>query len=89
MYHFGYGSNLKIEFLKTLLPSAVFKMKAYLPNFKVEFRVWSKSRNGGISTIFEAPGELVHGALYEVPEEEMIALDQMEGIYLGIYSKFN
>ncbi|MFX0116084.1 MAG: gamma-glutamylcyclotransferase family protein [Candidatus Hodarchaeota archaeon] len=87
MYHFGYGSNLKIDFLKTLIPNAILKMKAYLPNFRVEFRVWSKERNGGISTIFEAPGELVQGALYKVAEEEMKALDQMDGIYLGTYKR--
>lgn len=85
MHHFGYGSNLKREFVKTMLPSAIFKMKAYLPNFQVEFRVWSEKRNAGISTIFRAPGELVHGALYEVPEEEMKALDQREGYYIGTY----
>lgn len=32
MYHFGYGSNLQIDFLKTLLPSAKFAMKGYLLN---------------------------------------------------------
>ena len=32
MYHFGYGSNLNIEFLRKYLPSAEFVQKAYLPN---------------------------------------------------------
>ena len=87
MYHFGYGSNLKIDFLKKLLPSATFAMKGYLPNFEVQFRFWSKKRQGGLSNIMEAPGELVHGALFDVPEQELITLDSMEGVYVGKYKR--
>jgi hypothetical protein len=35
----------------------------------------------------EAPGELVHGALYEVSEQELIALDNLEGVYKDLYTR--
>jgi len=88
MYHFGYGSNLSIDFVKKeLIPNAKFAMKGYLPNFEVQFPFWSEKRQGGFSGIIEAPGELVHGALYDVPEQELITLDNMEGVYKGWYKR--
>ena len=87
MYHFGYGSNLNFDFLKKMLPSAKFAMKGYLPNYEVQFPFLSKKWQGGCSGIMEAPGEIVHGALYEVPEQELITLDNIEGIYKGRYKR--
>ena len=60
MYHFGYGSNLSIDFVKKeLIPNAKFAMKGYLPNFEVQFPFWSEKKQGGYSGIIEVPGELV------------------------------
>jgi gamma-glutamylcyclotransferase (GGCT)/AIG2-like uncharacterized protein YtfP len=87
MYHFGYGSNLNIQFLRKYVPSAEYLMKAYLPNYEVQFRFWSKSRNGGISTIIENPGKLVHGIIYEVDAEEMTELDILESVPQGLYKR--
>lgn len=87
MYHFGYGSNLKHEFVRTLLPGAKFAMKGYLPNYEIQFSFWSKIKQAGISNIMEAPGKMVQGALYEVPQGELELLDEMEGIYKGDYHR--
>jgi hypothetical protein len=35
----------------------------------------------------EAPGELVHGALYEMTEQELIAMDNLEDCYKGTYKR--
>ena len=87
MFHFGYGSNLSIEFVQEkLIPNAKFVMKGYLPNFEVRFPFWSDEVQGGYSGIMEAPGELVQGALYEVTEQELIALDDLE-VYKGLYQR--
>ena len=85
--HFGYGSNLNLEFLRQYCPSAKFNMKAYLPNYEIQFRFWSERRNGGISTIIEAPGELVHGVIYEIPENELLELNILESVPQGIYTR--
>ncbi|MFH1179967.1 MAG: gamma-glutamylcyclotransferase family protein [Candidatus Bathyarchaeota archaeon] len=87
MFHFGYGSNLNIEFLHQYLPSAKYVMKAYLPNYMVQFRFWSKKRQGGLSTIIEKPGGLVHGVIYECDETEMIDLDIIESVPQGLYKR--
>ena len=88
MLHFGYGSNLSIEFVQEkLIPDAKFVMKGYLPNFEVQFPFWSDEVQGGYSGVMEAPGELVHGALYEVTEQKLIALDDMEGVYKDRYRR--
>ena len=87
MLHFGYGSNLQMSFLKELLPSAEFRMKAYIPNYEIQFNFWSKIQKAGISNIMPAAGQMVHGALFEVPEAEMKALDVQEGIYIGDYER--
>jgi gamma-glutamylcyclotransferase (GGCT)/AIG2-like uncharacterized protein YtfP len=87
MYHFGYGSNLDIGFLKQYCPSAKYFMKAYLPNFEVQFRFWSETRNGGISTIIPVPGELVHGVIYDVSVEDIEELDIIESVPQGLYKR--
>lgn len=87
MYHFGYGSNLNIEFLHEFVPSATYLTKAYLPNYEVQFRFWSKKRQGGISTIIEKPGCLVHGVIYECNEDEMKNLDILESVPQGLYRR--
>ena len=85
MLHFAYGSNLSPKFLKTHCPSAEFLMRAVLPNFRVEFRYFSNKRNRGISSIIPYPGKLTRGVIYEVPEEEMEALDIVESVPQGLY----
>ena len=35
----------------------------------------------------EAPGELVHGALYEMTEQELIAMDNLEDCYKDTYKR--
>lgn len=88
MFHFGYGSNLSIEFVhEKLIPNAKFVMKAYLPNFEVRFPFLSPEEKAGYSGIMEAPGELVHGVLYEVTEQELIKLDNMEKVYKDRYKR--
>ena len=87
MFHYAYGSNLSPTFLKSYCPSAKFVMKAILPNFRIEFRFYSQRRKGGISSIIPSPGGLVRGAIYDVPEDEMIKLDEVESVPQGLYSR--
>ena len=87
MYYYAYGSNLSTRYVRDCCPSAVFVMKANLPNFQVQFRHYSENRQGGISSIIEAPGELVEGVIYEVPEQEIIDLDILESVPEGLYRR--
>jgi gamma-glutamylcyclotransferase (GGCT)/AIG2-like uncharacterized protein YtfP len=87
MNYFAYGSNLSSNFIRDYTPSAVFVMKAGLPNYKVEFRHYSKNLGGGISSIVETPGSLVRGVIYEVPESELAELDVLESVPEGVYRR--
>lgn len=89
MYYFGYGSNLRASFVTdNLIPSAKFVMKGYLPNYEVQWRMWSAEYKGGISSINEAPGEIVEGAIYECTEKELERLDYIpEGLYVPEYKR--
>ena len=88
MFHFGYGSNLSIKSVHAdLNPNAKYVMKGFLPNFEVSWPMWSEEEQSGYSGIMEAPGELVHGALYEMTEQELIAMDNLEDCYKGTYKR--
>ena len=87
MFHFGYGSNLSIKCVhEELIPGAKFAMKGYLPNFEVSWPFWAEKEKEAYSGIMEAPGELVHAALYEVTAEELITMDNLE-CYKGFYKR--
>lgn len=87
MNYFAYGSNMSTAYLRRYCPSATFLLRAALPNFRIEFRRYSTDLQGGISTILEAPGELVQGVVYEIPEAEILALDELEDVPLGLYRR--
>ena len=87
VWHFGYGSNLSSRFLREHCPSVKPVMKAYLPNYRVEFRYYSNNRQGGISSIMEAPGEMTYGVIYEMPTKEMDDLDVLESVPEGLYTR--
>jgi gamma-glutamylcyclotransferase (GGCT)/AIG2-like uncharacterized protein YtfP len=85
MLHFAYGSNLSAKFLRQHCPTAIFQMKAELPNFRITFPFYSQKRQGGISSIIPAPGELIRGVLYEISQKEMEELDVVESVPQGFY----
>ena len=88
VHYFGYGSNLNVSAtIEDLIPKGKFLMKAYLPNYEVQFRKWSNNYRGGISNIVEVPGELVQGAMYECPEGDLTALDYRLDYYVPEYKR--
>ena len=87
MRYFAYGSNLSSQYMRRTCPSATFIMKADLPNFGVEFRHYSEKRQGGISSIVEAPGKMVRGVLFEIRVEEIEELDIVESVPEGLYRR--
>ena len=87
MYYYAYGSNMSTKYIRDYCPSAQFVMRAQLPNYRIEFRRFSTDLQGGISTIMEAPGELVHGVIYDIPKAEILELDILEDIPLGLYKR--
>ena len=87
MRYFAYGSNMSTAYIREYCPSARFVMRAVLPNFHIEFRRYSTDLQGGISSIIEAPGEMVHGVLFAIEERELLELDVLEDVPQGIYRR--
>lgn len=87
MRYFAYGSNLSTAFIREYCPSAQFVMRAQLPNFNVQFPFHSEEYGGGISSIIEAPGEMVNGVIYEIDEDDLVALDILESVPQGLYRR--
>jgi hypothetical protein len=88
MYHFGYGSNLSIKCVhEELIPTAKYVGKGFLPNFEVRWPFFSEKEQEAYSGIMETPGELVHGALYEVTEEELIITYNMVDVNKDLYKR--
>ena len=85
MNYFAYGSNLLITYIREYCPSATFMMRAFLPNYEIQFRRFSTDLQGGISSIIESPGALVHGVLYDIDSAELDALDILEDVPQGLY----
>ena len=85
MLYFSYGSFLDSATLKRHCPKAVYKGKAMLPNWEVQFNFMSRTYKGGVTGIEPAAAKLVRGVLYEVDDDELLHLDSIEGVPDGIY----
>lgn len=85
MLNFAYGSNMCTRYLREVAPSAEPVTTAVLPNFHLEFRMFSEKLQGGISTILPKPGHLVHGVLFSITVEDYKTLDVRESVLKGLY----
>ncbi len=75
---FAYGSNLAEDQMEAWCPRYEFLGPARLEGFRLEFRRRSIRWQGGAADVVEAEGEVVWGALYELPDGELERLDRKE-----------
>ena len=88
VYYVGYGSNLNVDYtIASLLSNGRFMMRAYIPNYQVQFRKWSVSSRGGISSIMEVPEGMVEAAMYECPQSDLDNLDYRLDYYVPDYKR--
>ena len=88
VYYVGYGSNLNVEYtISDLLPNGRYVMRAYIPNYQVQFRKWSNNSRGGISSIVEVPGQMVEAAMYRCPQSDLDSLDYRLDYYVPDYKR--
>ncbi len=88
MYYFAYASNLNLKQMQARCPHAKPKFVATLPNHKLIFSGWSRKWRGGVASIKICKGERVTGAVYEISQRDLMALDKYEG-YPGTYGRVN
>ncbi len=85
--YFGYGSNLDREDWNKWCnerghdPSGLVELgPAWLPEYQMMFHYYSHGRGGGAADVVHVgPGFAVPGALFEMDEEALVAMDKKEG----------
>ena len=70
-HYFAYGSNLNLELIDRRCPGIRPLTPAILKDYELVFR--------GVADVISAPGKTVIGAIYEVNEAHLQALDLYEG----------
>ena len=87
MLYFAYGSNLGPTVFATRCPTRRFVGIARADGFRLGFTRYSERRGGGVADLVPTAGEAVWGALYELSDGDFAALDRIEGVQLGAYSR--
>ncbi len=85
--YFGYGSNLDREDWNKWCnergynPSGLVELgPAWLPEYQMMFHYYSHGRGGGAADVVHVgPGFAVPGALFEMDDEALVAMDKKEG----------
>ncbi|KAM3858681.1 gamma-glutamylcyclotransferase a [Diretmus argenteus] len=89
--YFAFGSNLLKERLQLANPSAVFHCTGRLKDYVLKFGLWEEHVvdniwHGGVATIEPCPGREVWGVVWTLSNENLLTLDNQEGVSLGVYS---
>lgn len=77
--YFAYGSNMSEQVMHEKCADHTFLGPAHLPGFRLAFTRRSVRTGTGVADIVEAEGPGVWGALYELSEADLEALDRKEG----------
>ena len=87
MLYFAYGSNLNLPQMARRCPGHVVVGRATLAYYTLVFPRTYKSWNGGVAGIVPTPGGVVEGAVYDLDETHMAALDEYEGVADNHYTR--
>lgn len=81
--YFAYGANMHGIEMAERCPESEEIGLAVLKDYA--FRI----AKGGYGTVVAAVGSVVHGVLWTLSPDDERALDEYEGVLLGLYKKFN
>jgi len=81
MTYFAYGSNLLEGEMARICPGNTFQFRgpAGLRGYRLAFTRRSKRSHGGVADVVPAEGDSVWGALYDIGQPCLAALDRKEG----------
>jgi len=79
MLYFAYGSNLDLDQMRERCPGHQVVGLAALQDYRLGFPLFSGLWGGGVAGLSHAHGEKVWGAVYELTEADLAALDAYEG----------
>lgn len=77
--YFAYGSNMAAQVMESLCPRHRFLGVAHLDGFRLAFTRRSIRTGTGVADVIPARGDIVWGALYDIEDDELAAIDRKEG----------
>jgi gamma-glutamylcyclotransferase len=77
--YFAYGSNMAAEVMEGMCPRNRFLGVARLDGYRLAFTRRSIRTGTGVADVIPATNETVWGALYEIEDDELTAIDRKEG----------
>ena len=79
LLYFAYTTRIAPARMAATAPSATFEFIAHLPEWGLEFPVASDDWDGAIPTVAPTTGSTVWGAVFDVDDSALEALDEAEG----------
>ncbi len=83
----AYGSNLDPSRMSERCPHSPLRSTGWLTGWRLTFGGEEHGWDGALATIVQDPFEQVFVALYDVTEEDMAVLDELESFNAGLYRK--
>jgi gamma-glutamylcyclotransferase (GGCT)/AIG2-like uncharacterized protein YtfP len=77
--YFAYGANLDLRRFRRRCPDSVVLGRALLRNYRLAFTRYDSHEKGGVADIVAEAGAQVWGALYDIDDSCLRALDEYEG----------
>ena len=84
--YFAFGSNMSEQRMHERLGWSPSRSGAILPDYEMVFN--KHSNDGGKANIIYSPGDLVEGILYSVNDEDLLILDEYEGVATKQYKRY-
>lgn len=83
----AYGSNLDPERMALRAPHSPLHGTGWLSGWRLSFGGDDVSWQGPMCSVAEAPGQQVYVALYDLTPADEKALDEWEGVDIGLWTK--
>ena len=79
LLYFAYTARIAPQKMSEVAPGAEFQFIAHLPEWGLEFPIDGNGWNGGLPTVVPTSGSTVWGAVFAVPDDQIGALNEVEG----------
>ena len=92
MKYFAYGSNMLEERLKSpeRVPGAVFQATGCVQGYRLRFHKRSTDGSGKCNIVkTDSARDVVYGVVFEVPDNQLEALDSAEGVGCGYHCDYD
>jgi gamma-glutamylcyclotransferase (GGCT)/AIG2-like uncharacterized protein YtfP len=89
-YVFVYGSNMDLAQMNERCPNSKETFQPFVAKadgWRLWFPRFSERRQGGVGSLFAAPGETVWGVVFGLTPEDLERLDRSEGVSIGAYRR--